>query len=110
MGIELKEKGDWLVIYIRGKLDIHMATQIEDEVEEIFNRFSGKNFLLNLEDLEYVSSSGLRIFITLQRQLNGASRKLRICNLTERVYGTFEVVELTTAFDIFDSEETALAS
>ena len=57
-----------------------------------------------------MSSSGLRVFVSLMRNLKESNRSLKLCNLSPAVRKVFEVVELMDMFDIHESEEEALAS
>jgi anti-sigma B factor antagonist len=79
-------------------------------LNDVIRKHTGKNLILNLDDVEYMSSSGLRVFVSLMRTLKESNRSLRLCNLSVAVKKVFEVVELMDMFDIYDSEEEALAA
>jgi anti-sigma B factor antagonist len=57
-----------------------------------------------------MSSSGLRVFVSLMRMLRENNRALKLTNLSVAVKKVFEVVELMDMFEIYDSEEAALKS
>lgn len=97
------------IVYLRGRLDVHYATEIEDGLNQLIN--DGKIFLLiNLKAVEYLSSSGLRIFIATMRKLREKNGKLKLCNMNDAVKKIFRVVELIDMFEIFDDEQKAVAS
>ncbi|MCK5267085.1 MAG: STAS domain-containing protein [Spirochaetes bacterium] len=102
-----KEEGDVLVLFLKGRLDVHLSLEIEQAVNEIID--SGRlNLLFDLENVVYLSSSGLRIFIAAMRKLKDLKGQLKLVNLTSSVKKIFKVVELIDLFDIYDSMDEAL--
>ena len=55
-----------------------------------------------------MSSSGLRIFISLKNNLIDSTQKLRLCSLTEPVTRVFDVTRVTELFEIYASESLAV--
>ena len=108
MDLNTKRVGNVIVIYLAGKLDVHVSAEIEKEINKIINSEPAAHLLLNLSRVEYMSSSGLRIFVSTMRILKESKRKLKLCNMNSAVMKIFEVVELMDMFDIYDTEEVAL--
>lgn len=108
MELNLKKAGNEIIIYLEGRLDVHLSADIEKEINKLISAEPSCNFILNLKDVEYMSSSGLRIFVSTMRILKESKRKLVLCNMNNAVKKIFEVVELTDMFDIFNSENEAL--
>ena len=57
-----KQEGDVLIVYLKGRLDVHLSLEIEQAVNELIDK-GHINLLFDLEKVVYLSSSGLRIFI-----------------------------------------------
>ncbi len=110
MDLQTKREGDVIVIYLKGRLDVHLSADIEKEINRIIKDEPQVHLLLNLAEVEYMSSSGLRIFVSTMRILKESQRKLKLCNMNNAVKKIFEVVELMDMFEIYDSEEEALKS
>ena len=108
MELNLKKNGNAIIIYLEGMLDVHLSADIEKEIKKLISAESASHFILNLKDVEYMSSSGLRIFVSTMRILKERKRKLVLCNMNSAVRKIFEVVELTDMFDIFNNENEAL--
>lgn len=108
MNLNLKKSENIAIIYLEGRLDVHLSADIEKEINKLIENDPKSNLLLNLKDVEYMSSSGLRIFVSTMRILKEGNRKLVLCNMNNAVKKIFEVVELTDMFDIFNSEDEAL--
>ena len=57
------------VISLSGRLDVTLSAQVEDELNEILAKESIKHLILDLENVEYMSSSGFRVAIAILRKL-----------------------------------------
>ncbi len=68
------------------------------------------NLLLNLENIEYLSSAGLGNLVGLLKKSRKTNGQFKLCNLQEPILELFEVMRLTKIFEIFDNEEAAVAS
>lgn len=110
MNLQNKKMDNAIVMYLSGRLDVHLSADIEKEINQLIKENPDLNVILDLKDVEYMSSSGLRIFVSTMRLLRDNQKQLKLCNINSAVKKIFEVVELMDMFDIYDSEETALAS
>lgn len=63
MDLKTKKVDNIVVVYLSGRLDVHLSADIEKGINDIIKNDPEANLLLNLEDVEYMSSSGLRIFV-----------------------------------------------
>ena len=109
--IDIKKlDGDRAVVYLKGRLDVAVSGDVEEALLAIIEEDSLKHIVLNMQDVEYMSSSGFRVAIALLRKLKEDGGSLKICNLKPAVQRIFDVIELTSLFDIFESEEEALKS
>jgi anti-anti-sigma factor len=109
MDFNTKKVDNNVIIYLAGRLDVHLSADTEKAINELIKAESNSNFILNLNDVEYMSSSGLRIFVSTMRVLKEGKRRLALCNMNNAVKKIFEVVELTDMFDIFNTEDEALS-
>lgn len=103
-------KGDVLVVYLEGRLDVSVANEVEEQLAELIDSGDYKKVLLNMDGIEYMSSSGFRACISTLRKLNAKEGYLKMCNIRPAVKRIFDVIELTSLFDIYPTEEEALNS
>jgi anti-sigma B factor antagonist len=106
--LRAKEVGNYVVAYLKGRLDVHASGEIEKELMQLSEKHPDSDFVLNLEGIEYMSSSGLRVLVALMRHLKSRGRKMKLCNMNVAVKKIFEVVELMDMFEIYPTEEEAL--
>ena len=85
------------VIKIAGMLD----TETAPELEALFNStLAGVQALtLDFEELEYVSSAGLRVILKAQKMMNAAG-EMKIIHVNESVMEIFEITGFTSILTI----------
>ena len=106
--LNTKKVGDKLVVYLEGRLDVSVANDVEEELNRIIEQENQKHLVLNMEKVEYMSSSGFRACISTLRKLNAKEGTLKLCAIRPSVERIFDVIELTSLFDIFETEPEAL--
>lgn len=109
MNFTTREEKNHIIVYLKGRIDVHMASEIENYLMKLIDENPNKNFLLNLSDVEYMSSSGLRVFVSIMRSLKEKNNHLKLSNLSLAVKRVFEVVELMDMFEIYDDESDAIS-
>jgi anti-anti-sigma factor len=98
MTIIKKVNGDELVLVLAGRLDTSTASQLEAELKVSIDNI--KTLILDLKDIEYVSSAGLRVILSAQKVMSKQG-KMIIRNINESV---MEVFEITGFADILTIE------
>lgn len=112
MSINIRKTGDSsdiTIVDLKGRLDVHFASEVEEQLNKMIEE-GNLLVLVNLKEVEYLSSSGLRIFIATMRKLKENNGKLKLMNMSDAVKKIFKVVELIDMFEIYDSELQAVSS
>ncbi len=68
------------------------------------------NIVLDFSNVEYLSSAALGKLITMNKKVKAAKGKLRLCSIRPEIYEVFAITKLNKLFQIFDDQESALAS
>ncbi len=110
MSLNTKTVNNVIVVNFAGKIDFQLTMDIEKEINDIIQKEPEKNFLFNLEEVEYMDSSGIRLFISTSRILEKTNRCLKVCNMNSSIKMIFRVIKLIDMLEIFDSEVEALVS
>ena len=103
-------KNGILVVYLEGRLDASVANEVEEGLSELIDSGDHRKVVLNMDGIDYMSSSGFRACISTLRKLNAKEGSLKMCNIKPAVKRIFDVIELTSLFDIYSSEEEAVNS
>lgn len=78
-------------IALSGRIDSTNATAIEQEIASALSGYSGAALTVDAEDLEYISSAGLRVLLRLRKQ----HADMEIINVRSDVYEVFEMTGFT---------------
>lgn len=88
-----------VIITLKGRLDTMTAPQLDDEVKGIdFDEV--ETVTLNLKNLEYISSSGLRVILALYKNLKNKGGNLKIVNVSNTIMELFSMTGMADYLDI----------
>ena len=100
MEINKMREGTELIMKINGRLDTNAAPALINEINE--NLEEGvSNFVLDMENCDYVASSGLRAILNAQKKMNALQGTMVVKNVINDV---MEVFEMTGFEDILTFE------
>ena len=89
-------ENDVLTIYPEGNIDTSNAEQVGAEIDEIRNQYPNGKMVLDLEDLKYISSAGLRQILRLKKK----EKDFSIINCSSDIYEVFEMTGFSEMMDI----------
>lgn len=98
MIVKERKEGAKLVAIVEGRID----TNTSPEITEYFqNKLNGvKEFELDLENVDYVSSAGLRSILLAQKIIDGNGGKMCVSHVCKQVMETFELTCFTDILTI----------
>lgn len=100
MKTNVKAENAKLTVSITGRVDTATAPQLETEV---ISKLDGIEALeLDLRDMSYISSAGLRVLLMCQKKMNAAGGTMIVKNPNEMV---MEIFDVTGFADIFTLEQ-----
>lgn len=102
MVIKLINRGTVGEVLLEGRLDSTAATETKDIFMNIAGRF--QRVILNMEKLEYISSSGLRILKLLHMAMKKKNGEMILRNVNPLVMEVLEVTGFVALFDIEHKE------
>ena len=94
MTIEIKRNAEETIIKLVGRLDTTTAPALDKTINE--DIAGTKNLVLDLKELEYISSAGLRVLLGAQKKMQKIG-SMKVTNVREEV---MEVFEMTGFADI----------
>ena len=89
MTINKKVDGNKMTLSLEDRLDTTTAPQLENELK--VSLYEIKELTLDLEKLEYLSSAGLRVLLTAQKQMENQGGEMVVKNANETIMEVFEV-------------------
>lgn len=91
-------KGDKTIVELIGRLDTTSVEEFNEEIAEIVAE--NKDIIFDCNELEYISSSGLRSLLNLHKQLKAKGGQLAIKNLQQTVKSVFDLTGFTMMMNI----------
>ena len=98
MTIEIKRNAEETTIKLVGRLDTTTAPALDKTINE--DIAGTKNLVLDVKELEYISSAGLRVLLGAQKKMQKIG-SMKVINVCEAV---MEVFEMTGFADILTIE------
>jgi stage II sporulation protein AA (anti-sigma F factor antagonist) len=102
-----KQIETFLVLGLQGRLDTSQAAEVEKKILEILDKGHDR-IILDCQELDYISSSGLRVFLIAQKKMMEKSGVLKICSLQPNIKEIFDISGFSMIFSIFPNLESAL--
>lgn len=96
-----------------------MDTRLNDEIgiqawgEELYNlvdNLKGKKLVVNFQNVIFMSSSSLRVLITVNSRCKNKGIKLALCGINDNIMEAFKITRLDSVFQIKKGEMEAVKS
>ena len=98
MNITIKEEDNNYVIYFEGRLDTAAAPQVEKEMQALYD-CKGHDIILDCTELQYISSSGLRLFLSLLKAAKPKGSHVFITGMSDTLRQVFAMTGFTNLFE-----------
>ena len=98
MTTNILEKDGALVAAFEGRLDPAAAPQVESELKPLMEA-SGKDVILDCTDLSYISSSGLRIFLSILKTVKPKGSHVFITGMNSDLRNVFTMTGFINLFE-----------
>ena len=89
-------ENDVLTIYAENRVDTTNAETFGKEIDEIRSSYPDGQLILDMDELKYISSAGLRQILRLKKK----EKDLKIINCSSEVYEIFDMTGFTEMMDI----------
>ena len=109
MEINIKEVNSVNVVEFTGNLDTNTAPEAENQINGLLDGGASK-ILVNFENLNYISSAGLRVLLATAKKMMVSGGSLKICSLNSTVQEVFDISGFSTILSLADNEADALAA
>jgi anti-anti-sigma factor len=104
------ENKNTVVAYLDSILDIGSSSIVQKELKVLIEQFPDSDFIVNMEQVEYINSAGLGALIVSAKKIRSSKRKFKITNLNDTVKKVIEILDAQEIIDVYDNEEEAFES
>lgn len=97
LNIEATKNTNEVIFSLRGRLDTVTAPDLERELQQVLPGL--KALTLDFENLDYISSAGLRVLLSAQKQMNKQGQ-MRLIHVGDAIMEILEVTGFTEILTI----------
>ena len=98
MKISMEKNDRYLEIALEGRLDTITSPELENKINELEGI---DNLVIDLQKLDYISSAGLRVLLSMQKFMNKQGNMV-IVNVSDNVRDVFEITGFNDILNIKD--------
>ncbi len=99
-----------VTIALKGHLDAVTAPQLEKLLDDLLQTESAQHIVIDLGEVTFVASAGLRVFLASAKKAKRARRGLALCRLQPQVQQVFELAGMTSLFLIHSTPDESHAT
>jgi anti-sigma B factor antagonist len=96
------------VVRLDGRIDGRTAAELQDRILPLIQ--PGSKIVLDMTDVTYMSSAGLRLLVLTYRQVADSDGDLVLAVLSEKIRDTMSITGFLPYFTVYDTVEAALAA
>jgi anti-anti-sigma factor len=104
---ESHHDGEMVRLVLAGEFDLSNATQVEDALKELENE-RPPLLVLDLRDLTFMDSTGLRVMVSADARARDDSRRLAVVQGPESVHRVFRITGLDDPLEMVETPDAAL--
>ncbi len=110
MKFKTREVDGVTILDLSGRITLGEGSgTLRDAVRDLVSKGS-KKILLNLDEVDYIDSSGLGELVAAYTAVKNSGGDLKLVNLTKKVSDLLVITKLATVFDVKEDEAAAVAS
>jgi anti-sigma B factor antagonist len=104
-----ESQGKTIVVTVKGRLDSNMSKSFETRLLELSSS-PAASLVIDLGQVSYVSSAGLRVLLLSVRKVKAAKGKVALCAIQAPVKEVFDISGLSAVFSIHPTRDAAVQS
>ena len=109
MNISFEEKDGVSILNLAGRMDattvIHFEDAFRSKIEE-----NASKIIINLAELEYISSAGLRGILIAEKSSKANKSTLAFCTMQDMVAEVFKISGFNSILKVYATQEEAMAA
>jgi anti-sigma B factor antagonist len=99
MFFDIQERNGGFFAAVSGRLDTPAAVKAQQEIGPLLEN-ADKEITLDCSELEYISSSGLRLFLTIRKEAAAKGGKVIIEHINDEIKKVFMMTGFFNLFEI----------
>jgi stage II sporulation protein AA (anti-sigma F factor antagonist) len=106
MNVKVETSADYTLVYVEGRVDTINALEFEKSIMEVIDKGCTK-LILDCSGLNYISSSGLRIFLVVRKKMSAIKGHFILCSMQPSIKEIFDISGFSSIFSILPDQTSA---
>jgi anti-sigma B factor antagonist len=107
--IHEEKRAETTILVPTGRIDSNTSGEFGTHASRVIA--AGVHALvIDFSSVAYISSAGLRVLLQAAKSLKTCGRKIVLCSLRETVLTVFDASGFTSLFEIYDTQNAAVAA
>jgi anti-anti-sigma factor len=107
MNLNVSSSDGFVVVKVDGRIDTTNAAEFEQKMTGLTQGGSAK-VILDCTGLNYISSSGLRVFLVIQKSMLAGGGQFRLCCLQPGIREIFDISGFSVIFSVYSDLAAAV--
>ena len=99
MTVNIENKDQMLVAHLSGRLDTAVSQEVSQELQPLVDH-ADRTLILDCKELEYISSSGLRIFLTIRKAAAAKGGRVIVRDISTEIRQVFMMTGFLNLFEV----------
>lgn len=108
MEVNISKQDDIQIVELSGEIDAKNAKDVQDQVLPLAQ--TGARILLDMSNLAYMSSAGLRMMLMIYRTVDSNQGKIVLVGLSQNLQDMMSATGFLNFFKLSDSRDDALTT
>jgi anti-sigma B factor antagonist len=100
LSMALSGTGTQSVLHIRGEVDLHSASQLQDRLRQVIAS-ARRSVVVDMTDLTFLDSTGLGVLVAARNEAAVAGTALGLVCTSDRMLKLFRITGLDAVFEIY---------
>ena len=107
MELKSRQEKEATIVSVTGRIDAVTSPELETYLTEAAEG-DAKRLIINFDELDYISSAGLRVILMLAKKMKAKQREFILVGVKGRIKQVFEMSGISSILNIRDTEGDAL--
>lgn len=108
MNVEIQQQDGITIVKLRGELERQTVPDVEETLTPLIG--PGCKILMDMGEVSYISSAGLRLFLLFYRQVDRENGRIALASLQEMIHDTMSITGFLDFFQTYNTVADGLAA
>ena len=107
LDLSMEKDGDATIVTPTGRIDGSTASPFQEALLKLVEEGKG-SLVVDFENIEYISSAGLRVLLLAAKQLQASGRKIVLCAMRDHIAEVFKISGFSEILAIHPTRQDAI--